>query len=81
MNNINKEINSMLNLYLEIDNSVFVETDDMELKNLKTGVVDTESNFVHDFLYELIESNPEILKKHGFKEVNFQIHESNIQNI
>ena len=53
----------------------------MSLVDLNAGVVDTESNFVHDFLYELIQSNPEILKKHGFKEVNFQIYESNIQNI
>lgn len=78
---VNREISTLLNLYLEIDNSVLVETDDFELKNVKTGVVDTDSNFVHDFLYELIESNPEILKKYGFKEVNFQIHESNIQNL
>ena len=78
---VNREISTLLNLYLEIDNSVLVETDDFELKNVKTGVVDTDSNFVHDFLYELIKSNPEILKKYGFKEVNFQIHESSIQDI
>lgn len=57
-----KEINSLLNLYLEVDSSVLVETDDIEMQNLKTGVIDTDSNFVHDFLYELIEANPEILK-------------------
>lgn len=72
----NKEISALLNLYLEIDDSILVETDDLGFKNVKTGVVDTDSNFVHDFLYELIESNPEILKKYGFKEVNFQIHSS-----
>ena len=46
------------------DNNFFreVETDDIEMQNLKTGVIDTDSNFVHDFLYELIEANPEILK-------------------
>lgn len=74
MSNVSVEISSLLNLYLEMDNSVFIETDDMEFKNLKTGIVDTDTNFVYDFLQELIESNPEILKKHGFKEVSFQIH-------
>lgn len=76
-----KEINSLLNLYLEIDDSVLVQTDDLEMQNLKTRTVDTESNFVYDFLYELIETNPEILKKHGFKKVDFQIHESNLQKL
>lgn len=75
----NKEINSLLNLYLEMDKSVWVETNDMELKNLKTEVVDIGSNIVHEFLYELMESNQELLKKYGFKEVNFQIHSSNIE--
>lgn len=46
----NKEINSLLNLYLEMDKSIWVETNDMELKSLKTEVVDIGSNIVHEFL-------------------------------
>ena len=76
-----KEINGLLNLYLEINEEILIEKEDSNLKNLNTGVEDNESNILHDFLYELIKSNPEILKKHGIKEVNFQIHESKLQNI
>lgn len=76
---MSKEINSLLNLYLEIDESVLVKNDNLEIENIRTGTVETESNLVHDFLYELIESNPEMLKKYGFKEFNFQIHDSNLQ--
>lgn len=64
-----------------MDKSVWVETNDMELKNLKTEVVDIGSNIVHEFLYELMESNQELLKKYGFKQVNFQIHESSVQTV
>ena len=76
-----KEINSLLNLYLEVDEEILVEGKECGLRNIRTGEENNECNLVHDFLYELFSSNPEILKKHGFKEWRFNVHESKIEEI
>ena len=76
-----REINSLLNLYLEIDEEILVEGKECGLRNIRTGEEDSECNLVHDFLYELLSSNPGILKKHGFKEWSFNLHEGKIEEI
>ena len=54
------EITGLLHLYLEKKNKIAEEND--------------ESNF-YDCLYELLDNNPDILNKYGFKDFSFQIHE------
>lgn len=76
-----KEINSLLNIYLEIDEEILVHGKEYGLRNIRTGEEDSECNIVHDFLYELLKSNPDILKKYGFKNWSFNIHESKIEEI
>lgn len=53
------EIAGLLHLYLEKINKIAEEND--------------ESNF-YDCLYELLDNNPDILNKYGFKDFSFQIH-------
>jgi hypothetical protein len=54
------EVAGLLHLYLEKINKIAEEND--------------ESNF-YDCLYELLDNNPDILNKYGFKDFSFQIHE------
>ena len=58
------EVSGLLHLYLEKINKIAEEND--------------ESNF-YDCLYELLDKNPDILNKYGFKDFSFQIQE--LENI
>lgn len=76
-----KEINNTVSVYLEIDETKLEVLDKGLVKYKDTDKVESCGDLAHALLEELIESNPELLKKYGFNKVNFYIQESKTQEI
>ena len=76
------EINGLLNLYLELDNSVWnAKEDDVDVENRVTKEKRNALDMLGECLEELIESNPDILKKYGLNQIISNIHEVRVQEV
>lgn len=76
-----KEINNNVSIYLEIDETKLEVLDKELVKYKDVDKLESCGDLAHVFLEELIESNPDLLKKYGFNKVNFYIQESKTQEI
>lgn len=81
MTNKVKEINNNVSIYLEIDETKLEVLDEGLVKYKNTYKVESCGDLAHALLEELIESNPDLLRKYGFNKVNFYIQESKTQEI
>lgn len=76
------EINGCLNLYLELDNSVWdAKDEDLDVKNRITKEKSNATDLLIDCLEELIENNPDTLKKYGLNQIIPNVHEVRVQEI
>lgn len=76
------EINGLLNLYLELNNSVWnAKEDDIEIENRASKEKRNVVEVLGECLEELIESNPDILKKYGLNQIISNIHEARVQEV
>ena len=76
------EINGCLNLYLELDNSVWDAKDgDKDIENKITKEKKDSTDLLIECLNELIENNPDTLKKYGLNQIIPNVHEVRVQEI
>ena len=76
------EINGLLNLYLELDNSIWNAKDGYEdVENRITKERNNATDLLIDCLEELIENNPNVLKKYGLNQIIPNVHEVRVQEI
>lgn len=74
------EINGKLNLYYELDLSVWKAKEGSNVIHREDKEFIIEDVFT-ECLEEMVNSNPEILKKYGLNEINLNIHEVYLQKI
>lgn len=76
------EINGLLNLYLELDNSFWdAKEDSTHMENRTTGEIVDTMDMLGTCIDELIQNNPCILKKYGLKQIIPNLHEAKIQEV
>lgn len=75
-----KEINNNVSVYLEIDESK-INLENGMVRYTDTDKVESCGDLASAFLEELIESNPELLKKYGLNKISFYIQESTTQEV
>lgn len=76
------EINGRLNLYLELDNSVWDAKDgDKDIENKITKEKKDSTDLLIECLNELIENNPDTLKKYGLNQIIPNVHEVRVQEL
>lgn len=76
------EINGRLNLYLELDNSIWnAEDEDEDIENRITKEKSNATDLLIDCLEELIENSPDTLKKYGLNQIIPNVHETKVQEL
>lgn len=76
------ELNGTLNLYFEVDSNRWkVEDEDVNMLDIETGEMREVSDIFISCLDELIESNPEILKKYGLTQIVNNVHSVIVQEV
>lgn len=76
------ELNGMLNMYYEIDQKVWsAKVDDEYMENRITHQKENVRDLFEKCMDELIENNPNILKKYGLNQILLNVHEVNVQEV
>lgn len=76
------ELNGSLNLYFEINSNRWRAKDkDINILDKETGEVKEANDVFISCLDELVESNPDILKKYGLNQILSNVHEVTVQEV
>lgn len=76
------ELNGMLNMYYEIDPKVWsAKVDDEYMENRITHQKENVRDLFEKCIDELIENNPDVLKKYGLNQILLNVHEVNVQEV
>lgn len=77
-----KEVNGLLNIYLEINQKVWeAEADSEYMKNKVTNEKENIRDLFEKCMDELIENNPDTLEKYGLNQILLNVHEVNLQEV